>query len=100
MDAFTPYLLEHGLRVMIGKGERSEEVRRSIKKHKAFYFLAVAGAGAYLSTKIKSAKVVAYKDLGAEAIYELEVESFPLIVGIDAEGKSVYQGSGGRGQKK
>ncbi|MDD5440422.1 MAG: FumA C-terminus/TtdB family hydratase beta subunit [Candidatus Omnitrophica bacterium] len=90
MDVFTPILLEHGLRAMVGKGARSEEVRKAIKKYGAVYFLTIAGAGAYLSTKIKSARVVAYKDLGAEAIYRLEVEDFPLIVGIDARGKSIY----------
>jgi fumarate hydratase subunit beta len=90
MDAFTPKLIALGLAAMIGKGERSEEVRRAIKKHGAVYFLATGGLGALLSTKVKSSKVVAYKDLGTEAIHRLEVEDFPLIVGIDAKGRDIY----------
>lgn len=81
MDPFTPLLLKHGLIGMIGKGERSKEVNLAIKKHKAVYFITIGGAGAYLSEKVKSARVVAYKDLGPEAIYRLEVEDFPVIVG-------------------
>ncbi len=81
MDPFTPLLLKHGLIGMIGKGERSKEVNLAIKKHKAVYFITIGGAGAYLSEKVKSAKVVAYKDLGPEAIYRLEVRDFPVIVG-------------------
>ena len=81
MDPFTPLLLKHGLIGMIGKGERSKEVNLAIKKHKAVYFITIGGAGAYLSGKVKSAKVVAYKDLGPEAIYRLEVRDFPVIVG-------------------
>lgn len=91
MDAFSPALMNTGLKGMIGKGRRGEEVRKSVKRHKAVYFLAPAGAGAYLSTKVRSSKVVAFKDLGPEAIYRLEVEDFPLVVGIDARGKDVYR---------
>lgn len=90
MDEFTPKLLFAGLIAMIGKGSRSEKVRQSIKKHKAIYFLAPAGCGALLSQKIKSKRLIAYKDLGPEAIYELKVEDFPLIVGIDSKGRSIY----------
>jgi fumarate hydratase subunit beta len=82
MDPFTPLLLKHGLIGMIGKGERSEEVNREIKKHGAVYFITIGGAGAYLSEKVKSAEVIAYKDLGPEAIYRLEVEDFPAIAEV------------------
>ncbi|MDO8603075.1 MAG: FumA C-terminus/TtdB family hydratase beta subunit [Candidatus Omnitrophota bacterium] len=81
MDPFAPLLLKNGLMGMIGKGERSEEVNLAIKKHKAVYFITIGGAGAYLSEKVKSAKIVAYKDLGPEAIYRLEIKDFPAIVG-------------------
>ena len=80
MDSFTPLLLKHGLVGMIGKGERSEEVNLAIKKYKAVYFITIGGSGAYLSEKVKSAGVVAYQDLGPEAIYRLTVEDFPAIV--------------------
>ncbi len=90
MDEFTPKLLSAGLIAMIGKGARSEKVRQAIKKRKAVYFLAPAGCGALLSQKIRSQKLIAYKDLGPEAIYELKVKDFPLIVGIDSKGDSIY----------
>jgi len=88
MDAFTPTLLEAGLRMMIGKGNRSKEVIRSIKRHKAVYFLTIGGAGAYLSKRVKKTRTIAFKDLGPEAIYELEVKDFPAIVWVDSKGKS------------
>ena len=90
MDTFTPALLQAGLIGMIGKGARSAEVVSAIKKHQALYFLTLAGCGALLSTLVKKAQVVAYKDLGPEAIYRLEVENFPLIVAIDSRGESIY----------
>lgn len=90
MDAFTPILLKAGLIGMIGKGKRSEEVIEAIKKYKAVYFLTYSGCGALLSKYIKKAKTIAYKDLGPEVIYELEVKDFPLIVGIDMKGRSIY----------
>jgi fumarate hydratase subunit beta len=90
MDEFTPLLLKAGLKGMVGKGNRSQEVIRAIKKYRAVYFLTYAGCGALLSQYVKSAKTVAYKDLGPEAIYKLEVKNFPLIVGIDTKGRSVY----------
>lgn len=90
MDPFTPELLRLGLAGMIGKGDRSEEVRKAIKKYKAVYFLATGGIGALLSVCVKSARPVLYKDLGPEAIYKLEVKDFPLIVGIDSKGRNVY----------
>jgi len=82
MDPFTPLLLKHGLTGMIGKGERSKEVNLAIKKHKAVYFITIGGAGAYLSEKVKSAKIIAYKDLGPEAIYRLEIKDFPAIAEV------------------
>ena len=81
MDSFTPLLLKHGIVGMIGKGERSEDVNQAIKKYKAVYFITIGGAGAYLSEKVKSAEVIAYQDLGPEAIYRLEVKDFPAFVG-------------------
>ncbi|MDP6686110.1 MAG: FumA C-terminus/TtdB family hydratase beta subunit [Candidatus Omnitrophota bacterium] len=82
MDPFTLALLKHGLIGMIGKGERSIDVARSIKKYKAVYFIAVGGAGAYLSKKVRSKNVVAYKDLGTEAILRLVVKDFPVVVSV------------------
>ncbi len=93
MDEFTPVLLKAGLKGMIGKGNRSPEVIKAIKKYKAVYFLTYAGCGALLARYIKKAKPVAYQDLGPEAIYRLEVQDFPLIVGIDTRGNSVYKGA-------
>ena len=90
MDAFTPTLLAKGVKGMIGKGRRSSEVRQAIKREKAVYFAAPAGAGAYLSGKVLSCEVVAFPDLGPEAIHKLIVKDFPLIVIIDAEGKDLY----------
>ena len=90
MDSFTPQLIKLGLGAMIGKGNRSGEVTDAIKRHRCVYFLAVGGAGALLSTKVRSAKAVLFKDLGPEAVYKLEVKDFPLMVGIDSKGKNVY----------
>ena len=90
MDAFTPFLLKKGLRGMIGKGRRSQEVIAAIKKYKAVYFLAPAGCGALLTRFVKKASLVAYRELGPEAILKLEVKDFPLIVGIDTYGRSIY----------
>jgi len=90
MDKFTPILLNAGVKVMIGKGRRSRSVREAIKRHKAVYFLAPAGCGALLSGKIIKRKAVAYKNLGPEAVYELEVRDFPVIVGIDPKGRDVF----------
>lgn len=91
MDEFTPALLKSGLKAMIGKGSRSKDVIKAIKKYKAVYFLAPAGCGALLAKKVLKAKPIAYKDLGPEAIYKLEVKDFPLIVAVDSKGKSIYQ---------
>jgi fumarate hydratase subunit beta len=89
MDSYTPFLLEKGLKGMIGKGERSREVKESIVKNQALYFVAVGGAGALLSASIKDAKIIAYPDLGPEAVYQLEVEKFPCYVAIDCHGNSL-----------
>lgn len=91
MDQWTPELIKAGLAAMIGKGRRSPEVIELIKKYKTVYFLTYAGCGALLSKYVKKIKPIAYEDLGPEAIYELEVKDFPLIVGIDAKGKDVYK---------
>jgi len=91
MDKYAPALLDLGQTGMIGKGRRSEAVIASMKKNSAVYFAAVGGAGALLSKCIKEAEVIAYEDLGAEAIYKLKVEDFPVIVVIDCEGNNLYE---------
>lgn len=91
MDKYTPLLLDNGLNGMIGKGKRSKEVIDSIVKNKAVYFAAVGGAGALLSKCIKKSEVIAYDDLGTEAIRKMEVEDFPVIVVIDSEGNNLYE---------
>lgn len=90
MDRFTIPLLKIGLKGMIGKGKRSPEIASAIREYKAIYFLAPSGAGAYLSKFVKKKELVAWPELGTEAIYRLEVEDFPLIVGIDTKGSDVY----------
>ena len=94
MDPYTPRLLDMGLCGMIGKGKRSPEVLDAIIRNGAVYFAAVGGAGALLSRQIKKAEVVAYGDLGTEAIRKLEVEDFPVIVVIDKEGNDLYKNNG------
>ena len=91
MDKYTPRLLDLGLRGMIGKGKRSKEVIDSIVKNKAVYFAAVGGAGAILSKCIKESEVIAYDDLGPEAVHKLRVENFPVIVVIDSYGNNLYE---------
>ena len=91
MDRYAPSLLDRGLKGMIGKGKRSEEVITSMKKNTAVYFAAVGGAGALLSKCIKEAEVIAYDDLGTEAIRKLRVENFPVIVVIDNQGNNLYE---------
>lgn len=90
MDKYAPKLLDLGQTGMIGKGRRSEEVIASMKKNSAVYFAAVGGAGALLSRCIKKAEIIAYEDLGAEAIYKLTVKDFPVIVVIDSSGNNLY----------
>ena len=90
MDKYTPALLELGKRGMIGKGRRTEAVRESMMKNQAVYFAAVGGAGALLSKSILQAEVIAYEDLGTEAIRKLEIKDFPVIVVMDCEGNNLY----------
>lgn len=90
MDKYTPLLLEHGLKGMIGKGKRSNKVIKSMHKNNAVYFAAIGGAGALLSKCIKKADVIAYDDLGTEAIRKLEVENLPTIVVIDNQENNMY----------
>jgi len=90
MDPYTPILLEKGLKGTIGKGSRGKDIIEAMKKYKAVYFVAVGGAAVLLSKKIKRAEIVAYEDLGPEAIYRLEVEDFPLIVANDVFGNDLF----------
>ena len=90
MDAYAPALIEKGLKGMIGKGMRSDAVKEAMKKHQAVYFAATGGAGALLAKKVKKAEVVAYEDLGPEAIRRLEVEDLPVIVINDVRGNDLY----------
>ena len=91
MDKYAPELLNLGLKGMIGKGKRSQAVKDSIIKNHAVYFAAVGGAGALLSKSIIKSEIVAYEDLGTEAIRKLEVEKFPVIVVMDSEGNDLYE---------
>ena len=91
MDKYAPRLLDLGLGGMIGKGKRSQAVQDAIVRNKAVYFAAVGGAGALLSKCIKRADVIAYDDLGTEAIRRLEIEDLPAIVVIDSEGNNLYE---------
>ncbi len=91
MDAYSPMLIAHGLKGMIGKGVRTAEVVEAMKKHKAVYFAATGGAAALISKSIKKADIVAYEDLGAEAIRRLEVVDFPCIVAQDCHGQNLYE---------
>ncbi|MGQ9636601.1 MAG: Fe-S-containing hydro-lyase [Thermodesulfobacteriota bacterium] len=90
MDAYSPALIEKGLKGMIGKGMRSDSVKEAMKKYKAVYFAATGGAGALLAKRIKKAEIIAYEDLGPEAIRRLEVEDFPVIVINDIRGNDLY----------
>ena len=91
MDKYTPQLLDLGLGAMIGKGKRSQAVIDAVVRNGSVYFAAVGGAGALLSQRIKSSEVIAYDDLGTEAIRKLEVRDFPVIVVIDSEGINLYE---------
>ncbi|MCR5282505.1 MAG: Fe-S-containing hydro-lyase [Lachnospiraceae bacterium] len=91
MDKYAPALLDLGLSAMIGKGKRSEAVRDAVIRNKAIYFAAIGGAGALLSKAITDAEVVAYEDLGTEAIRRLTVKDFPVIVVMDSEGNNLYE---------
>ena len=91
MDKYAPRLIDLGLAGMIGKGKRSEAVKSAMIKNGAIYFAAVGGAGALLSKAIKSSEVIAYDDLGTEAIRRLTVESFPVVVVMDSQGNNLYE---------
>jgi len=91
MDAFSPKLIAGGLRAMIGKGYRGQQVREALKKYGAVHLSTIGGAGALLSRYIVSAEVIAYNDLGTEAVRKLEVADFPAIVAYDCYGNSVYK---------
>jgi len=91
MDPYTPFLLANGLKGMIGKGSRSSEVRQAIRQYKGVYFGAVGGTGALLARRIRAANVVAYDDLGAEAVLRLVVEDFPVLVINDIYGGDLYE---------
>ena len=91
MDPYAPRMMEVGLKGMIGKGNRSVPVREAMQEHKSIYFAAIGGAGALIAKSIKKAEVIAYEDLGAEALRRLEVEDFPAIVVNDIYGGDAYQ---------
>lgn len=91
MDKYTPTLLDLGMAGMIGKGKRTESVREAVIRNGAVYFAAVGGAGALLSKAIKSSEVIAYDDLGTEAIRKLTVEDFPVVVVMDSKGNNLYE---------
>ncbi len=96
MDPYAPALIARGLKGMIGKGARSKDVREAMMRHKAVYFAATGGAGALISKSIRKAEIVAYEDLGTEAIRRLEVENFPVTVVNDIYGNDLYE----EGQKR
>ena len=100
MDTYTPPLIAAGLKAMIGKGNRSPEVREAIKKHKAVYLVAIGGTGALLSKAIKKAEVIAYPDLGVEAIMRLEVKDLPAICANDIYGEDLFEQGKARYQKR
>ncbi len=91
MDSYSPRLIAEGVKGMIGKGMRSQAVKEAMKKYKAVYFAAIGGAGALISKSIKKSEIIAYEELGAEAIRRLEVEDFPAIVVNDIYGADLYQ---------
>ena len=91
MDSYTPRLIAAGIRAMIGKGSRSSEVKDAIKRYKAVYFATIGGAGALLAKSIKQAEVIAYEDLGPEAILRLNIENFPAIVANDIYGEDLFE---------
>ena len=92
MDSYSPTLIEAGLKVMIGKGDRSDEVVQSIIQHRGIYFAAIGGAAALMAKSVASAKVIAFEELGTEAVRELKVVNLPVIVAIDSKGNNIYRG--------
>ncbi len=99
MDRYTPRLLAAGVKALMGKGSRSAEVREAIKKYRAVYLVATGGAGALLAQSIKEAEVIAYEDLGTEAIMQLTVENFPAIVANDIYGQDLFEQGKAKYQK-
>ncbi len=91
MDKYTPLLFDNGLKIVIGKGKRDESVRKTIKKNKGLYLIAIGGTGALISKCVKKSTLIGYEDLLSEALRELYVENFPLIVGIDSYGNDIYE---------
>ncbi|WP_297435239.1 Fe-S-containing hydro-lyase [uncultured Clostridium sp.] len=91
MDSYTPILLDLGLKGMIGKGSRSKDIIEAMVRNKCIYFAAIGGAGALISKSIISSKIIAYEDLGAEAVRRIEVKKFPVIVAIDSTGEDLYK---------
>lgn len=100
MDIYTPRLIAAGVRAMIGKGSRSPKVREAIREYKAVYLVTIGGAGALLSKSIKQVEVIAYEDLGAEAILRLKVENFPAIVANDIYGEDLFEQEKAKYQKR
>ena len=100
MDIYTPRFIAAGVRAMIGKGNRSLEVKDAIKKYKAVYFVTIGGAGALLAKSIKQVEIVAYEDLGTEAILRLTVEDFPAIVANDVHGGDLFEQGKARYQRR
>ncbi|GAF82898.1 unnamed protein product [marine sediment metagenome] len=100
MDIYTPRLIAAGIRAMIGKGNRSSAVKEAIKKYRAVYFATIGGAGALLAKSIKQVEVIAYEDLGAEAILRLNVEDFPAIVANDICGEDLFDQGKARYQRR
>ena len=90
MDRYSPLLISKGLKAMIGKGNRSDAVINAIVKHRGLYLAAIGGIAALMAKTVKSAKVIAFEELGTEAVMELEVEDFPAIVAIDSRGRNIY----------
>jgi fumarate hydratase subunit beta len=90
MDKYSPIFISKGLKIMIGKGNRSEAVIEAIVKHRGLYLAAIGGVAALMAKTVKSAKVIAFEELGTEAVMELEVENFPAIVAIDCRGRNLY----------
>lgn len=92
MDAYSPRLIAAGLKAMIGKGLRSREVKQAMIEHNGIYFAAIGGAAALMSQVVKRAEIIAFEDLGTEAIRRLEVEELPIIVAVDSRGNDIYKG--------
>jgi len=91
MDGYSPYLIERGLKYMIGKGARSLKVAEAVVRHKGLYFAAIGGTAALLSRKVTAVELIAFEDLGTEAIHRLDVKDLPLVVALDMNGRDIYR---------